>query len=224
MHLARDRGDVVDRADDVRAVGEADEARAGTKQRLERGLVELAGRRVDPPFADDQPVLGEPAPGAVVGFVVEVGDDDFVARLEPMPDRLRQEIDVERGRGSDHHLVGLGIDHLGHEAAAGRDAALRLGRGSEIPGRLDLQVAHVGAEAVDDALRDVAAAGVLQHDPAVGERRELAAHEIDVELGHGGPPTGAFTERRDSRGRSRDRSSRRACPRSRLYRIGALAG
>ena len=87
----RDRIDVCDHVGGVR---KGQQPRARSDQPFELGDVQPAAVRVDAPFAHRDAVSGEPAPRAAVGFVILVGDDHLVARLQEGAEGLRQHVGV----------------------------------------------------------------------------------------------------------------------------------
>ena len=185
VHLAHDRFYVVDQADDVGAVVEADQPRSLRQQGLQILDLEVVGIAVHPPFLDHDPDLREPAPGAVVGLVILVGDDDLVAGLQNGAQGVRQDVDIAGRRRPDDDLVDIGVDQPGQHLAPGIDsfagargcgiggAGLGLAGGHEVDGPLDHLLGHEGA------------AGVLHEHPVPGQRREEAAAERHVQGGFG---------------------------------------
>ena len=67
----------------------------------------MAGLLVDLPLADLDAALGELAPGAGIGLVVLVGDDDGVARLQPAGEGIGEHVGVGGGRGAEMDPVRL---------------------------------------------------------------------------------------------------------------------
>ncbi len=86
----------VDAGDHVGAMGERDRARAVGQQGLEVHRVQLGRIGVDFPLAHDDALVLQPGPGADVGLVVLVGDDDFVTALQLLPQGLRDDVAVLR--------------------------------------------------------------------------------------------------------------------------------
>ena len=185
VDLLRQRRHVVHDRGDVGAMGESDQPGARRQQLVQLLIAQGAGFAIHLPFADDQAELLQPAPGADIGLVVLLGHDDLVARLELMPQRLRHQVDVHGGGGSEHDLVVVGVDELRHQVLARRDAVGGADRRREVPVRLHLGLGHVVAGALDHLARHVGAAGILHEHPAVAERRELFADVGGVEGCHG---------------------------------------
>ena len=126
-----DLGDRVDLADDVGAVRAAIErgpcCRAACRdRRATRRPVSgsTCHSRISTPH------LGELAPGAGIGLVVLVGDDDGVAGLQPAGEGIAQHVGVGRGRGAEMDPVGGDVERLGHalEAEVHRLAGFARGR------------------------------------------------------------------------------------------------
>ena len=69
--------------------------------------------RVDLPLPDHHAVIGEPAPGAGVGFLVLGAEDDLVAGGEAGSQPVGENVDVEGGRWTDE-------DYLSSLTAANR--------------------------------------------------------------------------------------------------------
>ena len=188
MHHPGNRRDVVDGADDVRAMGNADQPGPAVQQRLQGRQLKLPGLRIDAPFPDRRPGRRrQPAPGADIAFMVLVGDDDLVTRTEPAAHRLRQHIGQLRRRRADDDLIVAGVDPVGHQiggivhrlGGAARQVIFRAmlhPHGGEIP-----------AHPVHHRLRHIGAAGILEEGPGaglgVGEAGKLAADEIEIKDG-----------------------------------------
>ena len=105
VRRGRQASGIRDRAQRVRRERERDHARAPCDQCLhgidaERAVARIQARRADGQAA----VAGDEQPGRDVRVVVELGDDDLVARLERPRHRVREQ-EVDRGRvGAEHDL------------------------------------------------------------------------------------------------------------------------
>src|SRR5690606_20770889 len=114
--------DVVDRidlADDVGGVRQADGAHLAVEQLVEIGEVQAAALLVDAPLADVDAVGAELAPGAGIGLVSLVGDDDGVAGLRPAGAGVAAAMGVGRGGGPEMGPVAAGVGGL--RRAPGRE-------------------------------------------------------------------------------------------------------
>ena len=82
--------------------------RARSHQPVER--VEVGPQRVavDLPHLEDDAALLQREPGADIGFMVEIGDDDLVARLELAGHGGREETHQHRRRMAEHDLFRVG--------------------------------------------------------------------------------------------------------------------
>ena len=80
MDPARDFGYRVDGAENIRRLRHADPARFRRQQCLQIVKFQLQRVAVDVPEADHGALLLQRDPGADVGLVVTVGQDDFIAR------------------------------------------------------------------------------------------------------------------------------------------------
>ncbi len=159
-----DLGHRIDLAHDVRAMRETDQAHppVGQKRRQARGI-EMARFGIDAPFADLDPLVGEPTPDAAVGLVVLVRHDDGPALArKPAAHRLRQNVGVGRGRGAEGQLVLL-HPHQGGEAAT-RLVHLGARRMRGGIGRIGLHLALVveAAQPVDHRPAGVGASRILE--------------------------------------------------------------
>ena len=97
--------DVVDRAEGVRRGADGDELRALADLALEVVPVERARREIHPHDAEFAAALArQRLPGADVGVVVELGDDDFVAGAERAAERPRGVERQRRGVGAEDDL------------------------------------------------------------------------------------------------------------------------
>ncbi len=141
------------------------------QQRLQPGGVEMAGLRVDLPFADLDPFVGEAAPGAGIGLVILVGDDDGgVLVAQPHAGGVGEHEGVGRGRGAEGELL-FGAIHQLREAGAG---LVHLGTGGLGAGKgavgLDLAFEIEAVEAVDHGAGGVGAAGVFEEGVGFARR------------------------------------------------------
>ena len=168
-------------------MGKADQLGALIEQRLQVGDVKLAGLGVDLPLADHRADLGQAAPGAIVGLVVKIGDDDFVAGREPRPQSMGEHVHVDGGRTTDHDLVGVGVDHLGHVGDGQFVAFVGAARIGRTATGLHAGFRKIGGDAINHRARHHAAAGIVEIGPVI-HGRKLATHEIEIErnrIGHG---------------------------------------
>ena len=186
-----DVADRVDRPDRVAGETDGDQLRMAVQLALE--VLEVEGQVVlaDVDLAHGHPAVGgHRLPGADVGLVVEGRDHDLVARLERRADAPT---DVQ---GQRRHVVAE-LDLLGARRAkeVGHGRVCLLGhRVAELArdegaARVGVAVRVVVADGVDDALRDLRAAGTVEEDgrPAVralaSQGRELGAQRLDIERG-----------------------------------------
>ena len=94
-------------------MGEKGPARIIVQQRGERIDVQQTSIRFDFPLANgDAHFLCLAPPDTAIGFVILVGDDNFVAGLPGCTDGLCHDIGVHRGRGPYGELVGRNIERL----------------------------------------------------------------------------------------------------------------
>ena len=102
-----DFGDRVDFGDNVGAMREGDQFDAAIgKQRFQTGGVEMPGQRVNPPFAQLDAVIRQPAPDAGIRFVVLIGHHNrCIPPAQPLPHGLRQNIGVGAGRRAERQLI-----------------------------------------------------------------------------------------------------------------------
>jgi len=64
-------------------------------------------------------VVGETPPDAAIGFVVLIGGDDFVARLEALQKCLGEDIGILRGGGAEVDLFDINAEVF-RQASVGR--------------------------------------------------------------------------------------------------------
>ena len=74
--------------------------------------IQASRGRIDRPFANAHPVFRQSTPGAGIGLVILIGDDDRLAGPDPAPHRLGQNIGVLRSRRPERHLVPFHTQHL----------------------------------------------------------------------------------------------------------------
>jgi hypothetical protein len=181
MGLGGDLGHRVDAADHVGAVGKADQAAARAQEIVERRQVELAAFRVDAPLLYDQAVIGQPPPGAAVGLVVLLGDDDLVARLKAAAQCLGQDKIIQGRRGPDDDFLRCCADHLRHPAFRRLQQSRCHARGLVGPIGLVLTALHEGGQALDHRQGHIGPAGVFEVSHAIADRREKGPAEFQVE-------------------------------------------
>ena len=190
-----DRFHVMDEADDVRAMSETDQLRPIVQKRFQILDLKIVGIGVHAPFANYRAGGFQPAPRAVVGLVVLVGDDNFVAGLQQWRQRVRQDVDIAGRRRPDDNFVKVGIDQGRQHRATFLDAHLPRVRGFVTFTGLHLAVGREIGKALGDLLRHQRAARVFQKHPAAGQRLEVAAAELYIESWmrcHGAPCSGCF--------------------------------
>ena len=185
-----DRGDIVDLADDVRAMRESNKPDLAVRHQGRQACrIEMPGLGVDLPLADLDPLALKPPPEARIRLVILVGDDNRLTRFQPLADGIGEHKGVSRGRGAEAELILLDIQHR-RQAGAGLVHLLACDA-RDLVGRVGLDLARSvePGQPVDHRLAGVAAAGVLEKgltlQAGLGERGELGADEVDIEC-HGG--------------------------------------
>ena len=180
------RAHVVDRAERVRRGADRDEPRRGGRA-PRRARPSRAGRsRSERDGADRQAaLLRERAPRVDVGVVIELGDDDLVARRPAPPERAPQ---VERERrhvGAEGDLRGAAAQKVGERLPRGLDQGVGLDAGRIGPVRVRVVVEQVVAHRVHHGLRHLRAARAVEVGDgsafvAALERREAGADRLDA--------------------------------------------
>jgi hypothetical protein len=176
-----DARDVDERAHRVRGPGEGDDARPVGELRLE--VVEVEARvvadRGDPHLQVE--VAREFQPRRDVAVVVELRDDDLVAGLELAPERARErEVERRHVRAEDDLFrraaeeVAAGPARLVHERLR---ATARRVRAADVR----VRGAQVVRDRLDHLVRHLRAAGPVEEDELVLERREPRPHRCHVE-------------------------------------------
>ena len=180
----------VDRGGDVGRMGHREQAGALADHVVEIGGIEQPGCRVDSPFPHHDAGVGQTPPGATIGLVILVGDDDLVTVVPHRAHRPGQHIGVLAGGRPEMDLVFGGVEQLRHHRPRSPHRFGRHHRRTEPPLRLTLAVGEQVSEQVDDLARAVAAARVFQMGPlpglGVGEGGKLATDEVEVEGRHVG--------------------------------------
>jgi len=117
---------------------------------------------VDPPHPHGDAGLGQPHPGADIGFVIGLGDDHLVARLQAGADGLDQGAD-ERGGGGPHDdlVVVGGMDEVGDGPARRQHPLTRLLRCAVAGAELHVVVQQVVADAVGNPAQHLRPARVV---------------------------------------------------------------
>ena len=89
VYLTCDLRHIVDTAGNVGEMAETNEPRPRIEQLLQFRYDELGRLRAKTLFADCKAELLKPPPSAAIGLMVQIGDDDFIAWLEPTADSMR---------------------------------------------------------------------------------------------------------------------------------------
>ena len=116
MDFGGNFGHGVDVADHVGAVGKDDEAGLVIQQIVKLRWVKLAAVRVNAPFTHHNPRFFQPPPCPRVGFVVLVGDDNFISFIPATAKGRSQHVGVLRGRGTKMYFVFLYVEITGQAA------------------------------------------------------------------------------------------------------------
>jgi hypothetical protein len=105
MHEIGDLPHRIDRAEDVRHMGDADELRAVRDQRFEIGKIEREGVLVQRPELDDDAGIAQPVPRTDIGFVIGDGNDDLVAWAQLAGHGAGKVLQERRGRTAEDNLL-----------------------------------------------------------------------------------------------------------------------
>ena len=178
------RGDIVGGADDVGAVREANQPDPVVEQGAQSGRVEQAALRVEPPFAHLDPCGFQTAPGAGVGLVVLVGDDDGIPGAELFGEGAGEDVGVLRGRGAEGQLIAFHAEGGGQTVAGLVHLFTAETRGVVGAVGLHLALGVEAGQALDHRAAGVGTAGILEEGLAVEhgllQGWELLADEVDV--------------------------------------------
>jgi hypothetical protein len=157
----------------------------------------VPGLLVDLPLAHFDAARAELAPGAGIGLVVLVGDDDGVAGLHPAFERMAQRVGIGGRRGAEMHPVDGDIECLRHALVGEVDGLSGFARGRVEAIGLDIGGPEILLHAVENGRAGVGAAGILEerHVLEIGlpEGGELSADAREVEgqrIRHYGQTTG----------------------------------
>ena len=137
------------------------------------------------------PVARDQQPGRDVGIVVDLGDDDLVARVERPRQGVREQ-EVDRGRvRAEHDLLFGAAEEVGRGQMRVDEQLVGSGGGHERAADVRVGAHEVVGDCASDGVGRLGAAGTVQvHDrnavDLACERREAGAAPGDVEsLGHG---------------------------------------
>ena len=139
-----------------------EQPRAVSQQPLELRNIEHPRFPIDAPLLDRNSVRGQFPPGAAVGFVILIADDNLVTRLQQLAESLGEHIGVLRGRRPEMDFVGGHAEVFGHARTSGIHPLAGLCGGCVGVVRLYLQSLVILVEAVDDRPAGVGAAGILE--------------------------------------------------------------
>ena len=165
-----DAPDVVDGAHRVARPDGGHDPGALVQQALEDVPGERAGRGVDGHLAHDHAAILQREPGAAVGLVVELGDEDLVALLHVVHQAVSQQEVERRGVGSEGHLVPIATEEVGEGVAGVGQHVVGLDGGREVPVGVRVVVDEIVGHGVDDALRYLGAARGCRSRRRVGPR------------------------------------------------------
>ncbi|CAI8325551.1 MAG: Uncharacterised protein [Rhodospirillaceae bacterium] len=178
------RGNIVGGADDVGAVREAHQLDPIVEQGAQASRVEQAALGVETPFAHFDTGGCQAAPGAGVGLVVLVGDDDGIAGAEVFSKGAGEDVGVLRGRGAEGKLIAFHPEGGGETVAGFVHLFTAKARGVIGAVGLHLTLGVEAGQSFDHRAAGVGAAGVLEEGLTVEHRllqgRELLADEVDV--------------------------------------------
>ena len=183
----RNLGNGSDRAQDIGAMRDADQPGFWRHQDFEIGQADVKRRWIDRPGLEDNAALAQDQPRPDIGFVVEIGEDDFIARLQLAGHGGRQKPhQYRRGRAQHDLFRAGGIDEPGDFfARQTHPAAGQVRYGVAGPG-LDAAGQEVIGDTAGDAAQHLRAPGIVEIGPVVpGQRRKLRAHECEIEGGCG---------------------------------------
>ena len=184
-----DRFHIVDLAHDVRAMREADQFDLPVDQKvLQFGGVQMTGLSVNLPFSDLEPFVGQTAPRAGICLVILIGYNDCIARRQMLPERLRQNVSILRGRGAKGQLVRIDAHH-------GCQTRTRLVHFvTRQPGclvrriRLHFALRIIAGQAVNHGFAGIRPTSVLEKRLPLQawfrERGKLRTYPIDVQFSH----------------------------------------
>ena len=118
MHTSGDFCNRVDGAEHIRGMRDRDPFGARTEKPLQIGEFEVQGVAIHFPNLDHRTRLLKPHPAADIGFVIAIGNDDFVAGSNARQQRRRQNEHQRGGSRAHHHFIFMrGIDQFGNRAA-----------------------------------------------------------------------------------------------------------
>ena len=188
------QGDVVDRPQGVRGVADGDQA--GFRGDLAREIF-----RVEPAvgpeghLADLDPPLAQMEPGAAVGLVVELGDDDLVPRPHLAHEGMREGEVQTRHVGPEGDLPGARSPQERRRRRPRRvDDHIRFARGDELAVSVGIRAPVIAGDRLDHRIRNLGPRRTVEESerPAVpdpGESGEVLAGALAVgfgERGYGG--------------------------------------
>jgi hypothetical protein len=164
------RGDVADRPERVRCGANRQQPRARRERRLECSPLELPCRHVERNRTDDESRVARHLPPRVdIRVVIELGDDDLVARLPGAGQGARQ-VEGERGHvGAKGNLVGRRAEEVAEGGARRGEHRVGFFAGRVRPVRVGVVVQEVVAHGVGNRRRHLRAAGAIE----VGHRQTV---------------------------------------------------
>ena len=178
------------RSDRVRRKWKRDDARPVRELTLEIAVVE---RRVvcDVDEADlHVQVVCELEPRRDVAVVVELRDEDLVARPKGSADGARQREVERRHVRSEDRLVRLAAKERRRRQAGLRHERVAAAARAERPAEIRVRLAQVARDRVDDRVGDLRAPGPVEERGGPAQRGEARANGVDVE-GERAHPTDA---------------------------------
>ena len=183
----RNLGNGIDRAQDVGAMRDADQPGFRRHQDFEIGQADVERRWIERPGLEDDAALAQDQPWPDIGFVIEISEDDFIARLQLAGHGGRQKPHQNRCGRAKHDLFRAGgIDETRYFSARQAHPAAGQFRYGIAGTGLDAAGQEVIGDAAGDATQHLRSAGIVEIGPVVpGQRRKLRAHACEIEGGGG---------------------------------------
>ena len=163
-------------------------SRRATGQRpLERLPVELARLRHDRHDPDGYAALAlQRPPGRDVCVVIELRDDDLVARAPAAPESTCEMEGQRRHVGAEGHLIGTGAEQVGERFASAGQDRVGLAAARVSPVSIGVVMQQILGDRIADGARHLGAAGAVEVGDGQASVTPLQGREVGADLVHRG--------------------------------------
>src|SRR5207247_7173021 len=149
--------------------------------------VECAVFFVDFRKANRDSAFFESTPGRNISVVIEMSEQDFIARMKFTCNRAADGVRQRGHVGTKDNFVGSAIEEIGHGTAGFGDGGIEIGSAHVRTASIGIVAVEIAGDGINHTLRDLGAAGAIEKGggmtvDGLGQRRELGTGPGEVEL------------------------------------------